>query len=69
MVKSIVSRMCAFGMMGKHNEGALGFIKKPTRFMSNSAAVMQHLDRRCSDDHGHVTLMGRDRTPKAAIYP
>ena len=61
------AHMCAFGMMSKDKHGP-GYAMKPTRFLTNSVAMMKALSRRCPGHHRHVHLMeGRARA--AAIYP
>ena len=68
MVSTVVSHMCAFGMVSTFEDGSLGPVKKPTRFMSNSTVLLSHLDRRCKGCPKHAHLLA-GRASKAAIYP
>ena len=61
---------CMFGLkaaaVGGH--GAEAPPKKSTGFVSNSWAVIESFNKRCSGDHVHAWL-GRGRAAKAAIDP
>ena len=67
MVKSVVAHMCAFGLKSKDENGE-GLVKKATRFLSNSMALLAELDQQCPGCARHVNLMA-GRAAKAAIYP
>ena len=65
-VGSCVSHMCAFGMQSKDERG-VGFVYKPTKFISNSVSVIQELSKyRCPGGHRHVQLLN-GRAHNAAI--
>ena len=61
------AHMCAFGMESQDSEGR-GLVKKPTRFLTNSMAIRDKLDQKCSKTHRHVQLLS-GRAAAAAIYP
>ena len=64
------AHMCRF-MMTTHvdkKDGEVGLVKKPTGFMTSSHCILKQLDRKCTEDHVHVPLMG-GRAAGAAIYP
>ena len=42
---------------------------KPTRFISSAWALLEHLSRGCSRDHGHQTAVGRGHVTAAAECP
>ena len=42
--------------------------KKPTKFLSNSAEMLNKLGRRCDGSHEHKQLRGKDLS-EAAFYP
>ena len=46
-----------------------GCTMKPTRFISSAWALLEHLSRGCSRDHGHQTAVGRGHVTAAAEYP
>ena len=45
------------------------FIKKPTRFMTNSEYIGQALSERCRGQHRHMELTGGGRTKRSEVYP
>ena len=45
------------------------FVKKPSRFMTNSPMLGQALHRKCQGQHRHIELTGSGRTKKSDIYP
>ena len=65
---------CAFGAkntVGPHwsdGEGENAAILKPTRFMSNSVAMLKRLHGLCPRDHKHQPLLG-GRASSASFYP
>ena len=46
----------------------MGPVYKPTRWLSNSRAIMTRLGRKCTRAHRHIQLVS-GRAAKAAIYP
>ena len=59
--------MCPHGMTSVDAQGE-DLVLKPTRWMSNSAALLDEVAKRCAGGHRHVQLVnGRARA--AAIYP
>ena len=66
-VMGAVSDMCAFGMKAADQWGE-AYAKKPTRFLTNSKAIMEKVSNRCPGDHRHVPLVG-GRANAAAEYP
>ena len=67
MVYTAEGHMCAYGMTSTDQRGP-GFVKKPTRFLTNSIEAAKALSKRCPRGHRHVHLMeGRARA--AAVYP
>ena len=63
-VERIRCDMCAFGM----NVDGKGLNLKPTGLMLNSPCIAARMNRRCSGDHEHVSLMG-GKAHKAQVYP
>ena len=53
-VKDVVCDMCCFNLQGRQG----GLMKKPTRWLSNCAEVLEMLDARCPGDHEHEECMG-----------
>ena len=68
-VHTTVGHMCQYGMTSKDKYGRIGPVYKPTKWMSNSPAILSRLSRRCTKgQHQHVQLIG-GRAAAAAIYP
>ena len=67
-VQSTVSHQCEYGLMSPDKHGVLQLVKKPTRWMSSSGAMVRRLSRRCSGNHVHRVLEG-GRAAAAAFYP
>lgn len=67
IVGSVVSHMCAFGMVSRDDQGQLGPVYKPTRFLSNSASILRRVDKQCPGCPEHVPLLA-GRAAQAAIY-
>jgi hypothetical protein len=65
----VVAHQCAFGLQTSVLGGGQAPAKKPTRFMSSSAAVLDSLSRRCPGGHSHAPLLGGNRARDAATYP
>ena len=65
----MVAHQCAFGLQTSTLGGGQAPAKKPTRFMSSSAAVLDSLSRRCPGGHSHAPLLGGNRASNAATYP
>eukprot|EP00972_Heterocapsa_arctica_P103877 15309757-Heterocapsa_arctica.AAC.1 len=60
---------CQYGMTSRRPDGTQGPVFKPTRWLSNSAAILARLSRKCSrGQHDHVQLVG-GRAAAAAVYP
>ncbi len=68
-VSAVVAHQCAFGLQTSVQGGGQAPAKKPTRFMSSSAAVLDSLSRRCPGGHSHAPLLGGNRARDAATYP
>ncbi|CAK0821586.1 unnamed protein product [Prorocentrum cordatum] len=65
----VESDMCQFGMVGTRADGSEGPVRKPTGWLTNSAALADLLARTCSDpSHDHVPLLG-GRASMAREYP
>ena len=54
----VVMHMCQYGMMSKQRDGSYKQVFTPTRWMSNSMAVLSMLSCKCSHGHEHVRLVG-----------
>jgi hypothetical protein len=68
-VGAVVAHQCAFGLQTSALGGGHAPAKKPTRFMSSSAAVLEALSKTCQGDHPHASLLGGTRARDAAVYP
>jgi len=66
-VEKVTTHMCAFGMKSQDLFGE-DPVMKPTRFLTNSIAIRDKLNRRCEGAHRHVHLMS-GRAAAAAVYP
>ena len=64
---AVVGHMCRYGMTSTGPSGT-GPVLKPTRWMTNSHHLAAMLDKRCTQDHEHVMLVG-GKAAGAAIYP
>eukprot|EP00973_Karenia_brevis_P081891 11354181-Karenia_brevis.AAC.1 len=51
-VDMVVAHMFQFGMKSEDELG-VGKVLKPTRFMSNSPAILEQLNRTCQGGHRH----------------
>eukprot|EP00972_Heterocapsa_arctica_P003741 558396-Heterocapsa_arctica.AAC.1 len=68
-VATTVMRACQYGMTSRRPDGTTGPVFKLTKWLSNSAAILERFSRRCSrGQHEHVHLVG-GRAAAAAIYP
>ena len=67
-VSTVKTDQCQFGLETKADGGGKKLAKKPTRFMSNSRAMLRELDRQCQGGHEHQHLMA-GRAAAAAFYP
>jgi hypothetical protein len=56
-VKRVDGHMCQFGMQQEDGEG-IGWIKKPTGFMTNCEGIAKRLSKSCKDIHRHIPLLG-----------
>ena len=66
-VQTVVSHQCEYGLTSADAQGVQRPVKKPTRWMSSSDAMIQRLSKRCSG-HVHQQLVG-GRAAQAAFYP
>ncbi len=62
----VIVDMCQYGLKSTDVLG-VGFVNKPTMFMTNSIAIARRLMRRCQGGHRHVHLI-EGRAAKAAEY-
>ncbi len=53
-VETVTTHMCRFGLMASDVWGP-GLVKKPTKIMTNSAAIAEELDKQCEGGHHHVS--------------
>merc|ERR1712026_394131 len=68
-VGEVVGDQCRYGLRTRGLRGEWRPAKKPTRFLSSAAAVLEELSLRCRGTHRHQTLLGNQRAGAAAIYP
>ena len=68
-VLRVQAHQCRFGLVLPLRDGtdAVGPAKKPTGFMSNSACIIEALNKQCGHDHARVIMIG-GRAAGAAIY-
>ena len=66
-VNQVVAHQCAYGLVSEDKLGVAPAMK-PIRFLTNSSAIAERLQRRCTRDHRHVQLLG-GRAAAAAKYP
>ena len=67
-VMTVIGNMCRFGMTGSLPDGSEELVLKPTRFATNSRYLALALDKKCSKDHPHASLMNH-RAAAAQVYP
>ena len=67
-VMTTVSHQCMFGLHTPGPNGTPMLAKKPTRWMTNSASMIEALTVKCDKTHIHRHLMG-GRAAAAAFYP
>ena len=72
-VTRIVGDQCAYGHIRYDMEG-IGYVKKPTGWMSNGLEILKALGKRCPNGnsktwHRHVPTMGGRITNAAKVYP
>ena len=60
--------MCQYDMK-QLIKGEEIFVKKPSRFMTNSPCVGKELSSKCQGQHRHIELTGGGRTNTYDIYP
>lgn len=58
-VYQIRADMCMFGMATTSDDGQRMPVKKPTRFLTNSWAIADELDKKCDGNHRHHPLRTR----------
>ena len=66
-ISKIHAHMCRFGMMSEDVDGK-GFVKKPTRLITNSEHMGEQLSRKCMGGHRHAQLDG-GRARVCQVYP
>ena len=59
--------MCNFGMRSEDMYG-LGLVKKPTTCLTNSPDMFKWVNRKCTNNHRHVQLIG-NRAKACEVYP
>ena len=67
-VNAVVTDQCMYNNLTVDENKEQGLSRKPTRFVSNSAAMLEELSLKCDGKHRHIPLEG-GRAGKAAIYP
>ena len=60
--------MCQFNMT-LHDESGPGFIKKPTRTITNSMHIAKMVSKKCHGGHRHVNAESERKCSRAATYP
>ena len=65
-VEAVTVHMCQFELQATDSEG-IGFVKKPTRILTNLPPLASALNRQCQGGHRHVHLMS-GRAKGAAAY-
>ena len=63
----MVGDMCTFEMK-QEDELGTAFIRKPTKFMTNSQCIANKLEQRCPGNHRHIQLIN-GRAKAAEVYP
>ena len=56
----VVAHQCRFGLKGTDQIGE-ALVKKPTRFLTNSAAIARQLNKQCTGGHRHATTIGQGK--------
>ena len=56
-IHTVIGDMCTWSMMQQDSKG-MGYIKEPTRFMTNSECIARRLSQRCPGNHRHIQLVG-----------
>ena len=64
---TVIGDMCTFHMM-QDDHGGTGYIRKPTKFMTNAICIARQLAQRCPGNHRHIQLVG-GRAKAAEVYP
>jgi len=67
-IESTVMHMCQYGMTSTDKDGTVRPVYKPSKWISNSKAVLSRLTRKCTRDHQHGSLLD-GKAKHAAIYP
>ena len=67
-VDVVVGHQCQYGCVTTNKEGFECPALKPTKWMSNSPAMLARLDKKCPKNHKHAALFGK-RLAQAAFYP
>ena len=67
-VDIVVGNMCQYGMNIEEQPGIIKPVKKNTRWVSSSNALLERLKARCPGDHEHANLLD-GRAKKVVIYP
>ena len=55
-------------MTGRDHLGQ-GLVKKPTGFLTDCPALARTLDRKCTGDHRHLSILNAGGLAQFAIYP
>ena len=63
-----VLNMCMYGMTTQ-SDGVENLVAKPTRILTNSAAISEKLSLRCDGSHEHGMLKGGSKCAEAAKWP
>ena len=66
-IYTVTGPMCRWKMVAEDAQG-IGYVKKPTRFITNSSELATALSGNCSGDHRHVHLIN-GRAKFAQKYP
>ena len=66
-VHAVVGDICTFEMK-QQDELGTAFIRKPTKFMTNSQCIANRLSQRCPGNHRRIQLIN-GRAKAAEVYP
>ena len=56
-VEEYIVDMCAYGLTGRDGSGR-GWVRRPTRFITNAPEIGKELQLRCPGGHRHATIPG-----------
>ena len=57
-VRTTVADQCQYGLLTKGEKGGWAPARKKTRFMTNSQAIAEELNKKCQGEHQHQQLLG-----------